>query len=145
LSEWEKNGWLKPHKTSRDEIQNLFRIIERDLRDCLVKNISADWRFAIAYNAALQCCTIALYCSGYKPARGQSEHYRVIQSLPLILGSQFEEMCNYLNSCRAKRNVSDYDATGTISESEVEEIIKNAKELQQDLIKWLNENYQEYV
>jgi hypothetical protein len=25
------NGWLKPHQTSREEIQKLYQIIERDL------------------------------------------------------------------------------------------------------------------
>ena len=59
LNDWEKNGWLVKHKTSKKEIQNLLEIIKRDLRDSKVRAISADWRFAIAYNAALQCCTIA--------------------------------------------------------------------------------------
>jgi len=27
------NGWLRPHKTSADEIENLFMIIDRDLKD----------------------------------------------------------------------------------------------------------------
>ena len=144
LSEWERNGWLKPHSTSREEVQNLLKIIERNLQDCQVENVSEDWRFAIAYNAALQCCTVALYCSGYKPARGQSEHYRVIQSLPLTLGSDYEELYHYLNACRAKRNVSDYDAAGTISKGEVAELISSARELYSDLRKWLQNHYPAY-
>ncbi|MHA1794618.1 MAG: HEPN domain-containing protein [Promethearchaeota archaeon] len=145
LSEWEKNGWLKLHKTSRHEIQNLLKIIERDLQDCKVPSVSPDWRFAIAYNAALHCCSVALYCRGYKPARGQSEHYRVIQSLPLTMGEQFTEIRDYLNACRAKRNISDYDAAGTISESEVIELINTAEELFEELRKWLPKNFPQYV
>ena len=34
LSDWEKNGWLKKHKTSSAEIINLKTLIERDLTDC---------------------------------------------------------------------------------------------------------------
>ena len=123
LTEWEKNGWLKPHKTSQQEVQNLLKIIERDLSDSQKMNVSADWRFTIAYNAALQCCAIPLYCSGYKPTRGQSEHYRIIQSLVFTLGSDFDEIVSYLNSCRTKRNISDYEAIGSISENEVNELI----------------------
>ncbi len=145
LNEWERNGWLRPHKTSREEIQNLLKIVERDLQDCKVKHVSTDWRFAIAYNAALQCCLIALYCTGYRPQRGQSAHYRVIQSLPLTLGIEFEETSRYLNTCRAKRNVSDYDAAGRISESEVHELIESAEELQQKLMGWLKENYNDFI
>jgi hypothetical protein len=32
LKEWENDGWLKLYRTSREEIQNLLKIIERDLR-----------------------------------------------------------------------------------------------------------------
>jgi hypothetical protein len=33
LRQWENNGWLKPHKTSRQEIANLFAVVHRDLAD----------------------------------------------------------------------------------------------------------------
>ena len=145
LKDWEKNGCLKPHKTSKEEIQNLLKIIERDLNDCRTESISPDWRFAIAYNAALQCCTILLYCQGYMPARGQGAHYRTIQSLALTLGSDFKETVIYLNACRVKRNVSDYESTGTISESEVEELIESVEEFFGDIKNWLNESFPDYL
>ena len=63
LAQWADNGWLKPHKTSREEIGNLLSIVERDLKDA-ESGISADWRFGIAYNAALKLCTILLYNDG---------------------------------------------------------------------------------
>lgn len=113
LADWEKNSWLKSHSTSREEVQNSLQIIQRDLKDSLATNVSFDWRFAMAYNAALQICTVCLYCSGYESARGQSEHYRVIQSLPLTMGNEYNEIRDYLNACRAKRNISDYDMAGT--------------------------------
>ena len=49
-------------------------------------DISADWRFGIAYNAALKLCTILLYAEGYRPEK-TLQHYRTIQALPLILGN----------------------------------------------------------
>ncbi len=33
LKQWMDNGWLRPHKTSAEEIENLFMIIDRDLKD----------------------------------------------------------------------------------------------------------------
>ena len=53
LKQWEKNGWLKPEPTSRKEISNLQAIVGRDLGDAPA-TISPDWRFGIAYNAALK-------------------------------------------------------------------------------------------
>lgn len=42
LRDWFKNGWLKEHQTSQDEIQNLFKLVERDLSDCKAENLSLD-------------------------------------------------------------------------------------------------------
>jgi hypothetical protein len=61
LREFERKGWIRPHTTSRQEIQDLLSIVTRDLQDAEVKELSADWRFGIAYNAALKLCTILLY------------------------------------------------------------------------------------
>lgn len=84
LKQWEDNGWLKPHRTSRKEINNLLGIVDRDLRDA-GKDISADRRFGIAYNAALKLCTILLYAKGYRPSH-ESHHYRTLAALSEILG-----------------------------------------------------------
>ncbi len=40
LENWAKNGWLRPHKTSNQEIQNLLAIVERDLEDARQSNLS---------------------------------------------------------------------------------------------------------
>ncbi len=45
LKQWEANGWLKPHKSSRKEIANLLAIVRRDVADARAKGISDDWRF----------------------------------------------------------------------------------------------------
>lgn len=66
LRQWADNGWLRPHVTSAQEIGSLLAIVERDLNDA-AKDLSPDWRFGIAYNAALKLCTILLYAQGYRP------------------------------------------------------------------------------
>jgi hypothetical protein len=50
FEDWVKNGWLEVHKSSKEEIANLLGIVERDLKDSRAKDVSNDWRFAIAYN-----------------------------------------------------------------------------------------------
>ena len=54
LADWERNGWLKPHRTTAGEIHDLLAVVERDLSDSVAKGVSSDWRLSIAYNAALQ-------------------------------------------------------------------------------------------
>lgn len=145
LNDWLNSSWIKTHKTSVQETQNLLNLIRRDLKDCQSNEISADWRFAIAFNAALTCCQIALYCCGYEIARGQSEHYRIIQSLTLTLGEEFAPVKNYLNACRNKRNIADYESAGTVSSAEATELFKISSDLFFALNKWLSENYPELV
>jgi hypothetical protein len=65
FADWAKNGWLVARTSSRGEIQNLLGIVERDLKESKAKDVSNDWRFAIAYNAALQAATAALAAAGY--------------------------------------------------------------------------------
>jgi len=86
LKQWADNGWLRAHKTSPKEVAGLLAIVERDLVDA-EGAISADWRFGIAYNAALKLCTILLHASGYRPERAL-QHYRTIAALPLVLGDK---------------------------------------------------------
>ena len=65
---WEKNGWIRPHQTSPQEVAGLLSIVDRDLADSRGR-ISSDWQFGIAYNAALKLCTILLHASGYRPEK----------------------------------------------------------------------------
>lgn len=123
LINWVNNGWLRPHKTSREEISNLLNIVDRDINDANQKDISADWRFGIAYNAALKLCTILVYAEGYRSEKLLA-HYRTLQALPLILGKEKEDDADYLDTCRTKRNIVEYDYVGSITESDANELIK---------------------
>jgi len=144
LENWLKNGWLKPHKTSKQEIENLFNIVKRDLEDAQRQDVSADWRFGIAYNAALKLCAILLYAEGYKPENTYA-HYRTIQALPLILGNERSDDTAYLEACRVKRNIVEYDYVGSTSETEANELIEFVKELQLDVQNWIKKHYPEYI
>ena len=132
LEKWVDNGWLRRHKTSREEISNLFNIVERDLTDTKA-SISADRRFGIAYSAALKLCTILLYAESYQAER-TLQHYRTIQALPLILGSGRKNDAEYLNTCRSKRNIVEYDYVGSVTDEDADELIKFVIELESSVI-----------
>ncbi len=69
LQDWQKNGWLIEHRTSRKEISDLLGMADRDLAQCQTPHLSPDWQLSIAYNAALQAATAALAAAGYRAAR----------------------------------------------------------------------------
>jgi hypothetical protein len=51
LKSWAENGWLRSHRTSTQEITDLLKIVDRDLRDARAEGLSEDWRFGIACGA----------------------------------------------------------------------------------------------
>lgn len=59
LQQWKANGWLQAHQTTPAQIVDLLAIVDRDLEDSMGE-LSSDWQFGIAYNAALKLCTILL-------------------------------------------------------------------------------------
>lgn len=142
LRQWAGNGWLKRHQSSAEEIGNLLAIVERDVKDASEGTVSDDWRFGIAYNAALKLCTILLYAEGFKAER-TLQHYRTIQALPLILGLKRQKDAQYLDACRAKRNVVEYDYVGSVTQDDADELVAFVKELKDDVETWLEERHPE--
>ena len=144
LKNWESNGWLKSHSSSKQEIEQLLQIVDRDIKDSKQTDLSSDWRFGIAYNAALKLCTILLYSEGFMSERSAA-HYRTIQSLSLILGKEREDDIDYLNTCRAKRNMVEYDSVGGATDTEADELIDFVVSLHEDVLNWLKINHPEFL
>jgi len=144
LEDWANSRWLQLHSTSRDEIRGLFELADRDITDSAEGKISNDRKFNIAYAAIRHLCMIPLYCSGYRPGRGESQHFRTIKSLPLTMGEDYKDRMHYFDGCRAKRNISDYDTAYTISEDEANEILEEARKFREEVRSWLKKNYPRY-
>ena len=140
LERWSRNGWLRPHRTTRAQLGELFAIVERDLDDARTERLSPDWQFGIAYNAALKLCTILLYAEGYRPEKTLA-HYRTLQALPLILGVERQDDADYLDTCRSKRNTAEYDSAGQISPEEARELVVFTTEFRVIVIDWLQRKH----
>jgi hypothetical protein len=139
LQSWANNGWLRPHRTTAQEIKNLLAMVERDLADAQ-GDVSPDWRFGIAYNAALKLCTILVYASGYRPEKAL-QHHRTIQALSLVLGANREADVDYLDTCRGKRNAVEYEHVGGVTDNNVDELIEFTEELRGGVMEWLRRHH----
>ncbi|MDZ7839135.1 MAG: hypothetical protein U5N58_15115 [Actinomycetota bacterium] len=58
-----------------------------------------------------------------------------------ILGADYYALADYFDSCRSKRNITDYDYAGAISQSEAMELIKEAESFLEITLDWLEQNY----
>lgn len=135
-----EQGKLRRHRTSKREIKNLLSLIKRDIQDAKVDGLSADRKFATAYNAVLQATTILLYCKGYQP-EGTGHRFTIFQAMKGILGKDYYELADYFDSCRAKRNMTDYTFAGGVSTTEAKELIKEAESFLKLVHNWLGENF----
>ena len=135
LDGWLRNGWLVAHKTSPKEISDLLAIAERDLRECQATGLSPDWRLAIAHNSALQSAAAALAAAGYRAVR-DGHHYRIIQTLAFTVGAD-AVLVTKLDAFRKKRNISDYERSGSVSAQEAREMFVLARSLKKTVEDWL--------
>jgi hypothetical protein len=143
LQDWVRKGWASQHKSTRDEIQRLLALADRDLASCTTKGLATDWRFAIAYNAALQSATAALAAAGYR-ASHEAHHHRTIESLAFTIGAT-RELIRRFDAFRKKRNMSSYEMGGTISEKEAAEMTAFAADLRQEVERWIRKNHTELM
>jgi hypothetical protein len=140
LRDWLINRWLDEHETNAEEIEKLLALADRDLHDAQATELSVDWRFNIACNAALQLAGAALAASGYRIVRSGPHHHRTIQSLLHTIGAA-DNTVRLLDRFRKKRNVAEYDAVGAISEQEAAEMLALARSLRKKIYDWLHQNH----
>jgi len=101
--------------------------------------LSPDWRLSIAYNSALQSAKAALAAAGYRAAR-ESHHFRIIQLLKYTIHVDSTLIAQF-DMFRKKRNISDYERGGQVSEQEVKEMISLAKRIRSFTEKWIYSKY----
>lgn len=135
LEDWLNDKKIEKHRTSAREIASLLHICDRDLEKIKIVELGPDWRLSIAHNAAVQTAKAALAAAGYR-ARKEGQHYLLIQSLAFTINTD-PAIIKQLDKFRKKRNISDYERAGLVTEQEAEEMIALAKQLRDDVEQWL--------
>lgn len=139
LEDWLNDKLVVKHRPSAREIAELLHICDRDLEKARISELGPDWRLSIAHNAAVQAARAALAAVGYR-ARKEGHHYLALQSLALTIRTD-PATIKQLDKLREKRNISDYERAGLVTEQEAEEMIALAKQLRDDVERWLRAHY----
>lgn len=140
LEKWAEYGWLRAEPTSQDEIKSLLAIVDRDLKDASVANVSEDRRFEAAFNAARTCATLALRASGYRTSTQAGHHIKTIESLALTMKAD-AKLVRRMKSLSQKRNATSYDSAGNVSAQELDLAIRTAEQLRRTVIAWLEQSH----
>ena len=131
---------VQRHRTSTGELERLRAVVSRDLADAALEGMSADRRFATAYNAALQAAKMAIACAGYR-VTGAGHNRISFDVLKLAMGKAADPYSDYFDRCRRKRNVIDYDDAFVATETEAAEITAKAKEFVAAVEQWIAKNH----
>lgn len=116
-------------------------LIARDLADAQVHGLSADRRFATAYNAALQSAHMAIACAGYRITARTGHHKLTLDAITLALGSSAAHYAAYLETCRRKRNLIDYTRARISTDVEADEIVRKASEFYDLVEAWIESKF----
>jgi len=127
------NKEAQKHKTSKKELDNMRALIARDLADAVIAGLSADRRFATAYNAALQAANMAIACAGYRIMSKVGHHRVSLESTKLMFGKPMHKYADYFETCRRKRNTIDYTFSNVATETEAREILIQASQFYREV------------
>lgn len=130
------DGHAERHTTNRRELDELRSVVARNLADAAIPNLSADNRFGLAYEAALQYARMAIACAGYR-IKGTSAHRTTFDALELAMGSRVSRAASYFDRCRRKRNTLSYDMAGVATDTEVREIIRETRSFGESVESWI--------
>jgi hypothetical protein len=108
-------------------LAEIRHLVARDLADASNPALSEDRRFATAYNAALQTAKMAIACAGYRIASVPGRHRLTFEGTKLALGKPAEQLADYFDACRRKRNEIDYTGATIATTTEADELLLHAK------------------
>ena len=116
-------------------------LVARDLADASIDGLSADRKYATAYNAALQTANMAIACAGYRVTAKTGHHKITFYSANLALGAGATKYADYFETCRRKRNVIDYTRSHVATETEAKEVVAQATQFVEFVESWIGSKY----
>jgi len=120
LQAWLENRWIVELPTSDEELRSLRSIVERELKDSRVEEISLDAKLGMLYNAALKLSEMALRAHGFRVRQREGrQHERTIQSLVHTLGKEWAQTMRIIDHARTLRHQADYESVGVATWTEI--------------------------
>jgi hypothetical protein len=118
------NNNVTRQPAAKKELDNLRSIVSRSLKDVTAPGLSADARFIMAYDAARTLSLMIVRSSGYRH-KAAGGHYNTFLALETADG-QFAKLSAYFDGCRIKRNASEYDFAGGVTDTDADGLLKTA-------------------
>ena len=142
LQNWLQIGHLINHVATVAEVRNLLGVVDRELADAGVAELSDDGRFTHAYDAALLLCKLALHASGFELQKRVPGHHSFwINSLEFTLGEGHKATLIHLSKSSKLRHTSLYDQAGVVQKQDADDLLEAARQLRTDVLGWLRSRH----
>jgi len=138
-------GRLKRHISTPAETGDLLALAKRQLGDASAAGLSTDGQFAAAYSAAISLATATVRAGGYRVSSAPGHQRLTLELLPIFLGDQQRRGATYLDACRRKCNVAEYEHADVITPAESQALRAAVRELEEEVLAWLAEEHPELV
>ena len=125
--------------STKQELDNLRSIVARCLRDASLPGLSADTRFVITYDAARTLSLMVVRAAGYRP-RSSGAHHNTFAALEAA-DPAFAQVSAYFDGCRIKRNVSEYELAGGVTDTDADGLLKTVEQFSIDAEAWIRTHY----
>lgn len=136
------NNTVTKLPAKKSEIDNLRSIVTRSLSDVAAAGLSVDARFIMAYDAARTLSLILVRAAGYRP-RTVGGHYHTFVALEAA-DPAFAALSAYFDGCRIKRNISEYDLAGGVSDTEADGLLETVQQFAIDADAWLKIHHPQF-
>jgi ketosteroid isomerase-like protein len=133
------NNTVTALPATKAELANLRSIVARSLKDVKAPGLSADARFIMAYDAARTLSLIIVRAAGYRP-RTVGGHYNTFVALETA-DPAFAALSTYFDGCRIKRNASEYDFAGGVSDTDADGLLKTVQQFHIDVEAWIKTHH----
>jgi len=139
LENWFQAGKLVKHKTTKEELEAIFSVIDRCFKDAALKGLSSDQKYILSYQAALEVGMVLIYCHGYRPIK-TGHHYITWQCLKELLGEKNRKAILLFEDAAKKRSKLSYDIAGLASQKEADEMYRES----QSFVNFLKEEIKKF-
>lgn len=124
---------------TKAELDKLRSIVTNRFKDIGAVGLSADARFIMAYDAGRTLSVMIVRAAGYRP-KMVGGHYNTFVALEAA-DPAFATMSAYLDGCRVKRNASEYDFSGGVSDTDAEGLLKTVRQFAIDAEAWIKTHH----
>ncbi len=124
---------------TKEELEKLRALAARSLNDVAVPGLSTDMQFILAYDAARTLSLMIVRAAGYRP-KSVGGHYNTFLALEAA-DPAFAAISAYFDGCRIKRNVSEYEFAGGVSDTDAEGLLEAVQTFAKDAEAWIKANH----